>query len=253
MSPNEMCACIQASYCSRASLFQKQARFSTTSKTARIEKVPCRGVESQYGCCSSGGALLCALHCCWVGHEWANSVLQELKIKTTSTKPIDGQKTGTSGLRKKTNVFTGENYLANWYKTLELGDLHTGVGWYTLIWAVGLEAHVMLSCKLSCCTGSSLCSTLLAMRSRAKQLVLVVMGVTTTKRLPSSSSRWPLPMESKRCPCAVYLTTSAVTQAHGSLCYIVHVLSVEQDYKHALLLRYLLAKMLSWPLRRCLL
>lgn len=49
---------------------------------------------------------------------------EDLKIKTTSTKPIDGQKTGTSGLRKKTNVFTGENYLANWIQSLfnSLGD-----------------------------------------------------------------------------------------------------------------------------------
>lgn len=35
-------------------------------------------------------------------------------MKTISTKPIEGQKTGTSGLRKKTNVFMGEHYLANW-------------------------------------------------------------------------------------------------------------------------------------------
>ena len=40
--------------------------------------------------------------------------VQGLEVKTVLTKPIEGQKTGTSGLRKKTNVFTGENYLANW-------------------------------------------------------------------------------------------------------------------------------------------
>ena len=39
---------------------------------------------------------------------------QAFTVKRVATKPIDGQKTGTSGLRKKTKVFTGENYLANW-------------------------------------------------------------------------------------------------------------------------------------------
>lgn len=34
------------------------------------------------------------------------------------TKPIEGQKTGTSGLRKKTNVFMSDNYLANWIQSL---------------------------------------------------------------------------------------------------------------------------------------
>jgi phosphoglucomutase len=39
---------------------------------------------------------------------------QGVSVKTVPTKPIEGQKTGTSGLRKKTSVFTSENYLANW-------------------------------------------------------------------------------------------------------------------------------------------
>ena len=39
---------------------------------------------------------------------------QAFTVRKFATKPIDGQKTGTSGLRKKTKVFTGENYLANW-------------------------------------------------------------------------------------------------------------------------------------------
>ncbi|XP_073158932.1 phosphoglucomutase, chloroplastic [Henckelia pumila] len=42
----------------------------------------------------------------------------ELKIKSVPTKPIDGQKTGTSGLRKKVKVFMQENYLANWIQAL---------------------------------------------------------------------------------------------------------------------------------------
>lgn len=48
---------------------------------------------------------------------WATgmlSALQGLKVNTVQTKPIEGQKTGTSGLRKKTTVFTGEHYLENW-------------------------------------------------------------------------------------------------------------------------------------------
>ncbi|KAG6746416.1 hypothetical protein POTOM_050956 [Populus tomentosa] len=39
-------------------------------------------------------------------------------INSVPTKPIEGQKTGTSGLRKKVKVFTEENYLANWIQAL---------------------------------------------------------------------------------------------------------------------------------------
>ncbi|XP_050255321.1 phosphoglucomutase, chloroplastic [Quercus robur] len=41
-----------------------------------------------------------------------------IKINSIVTKPIEGQKTGTSGLRKKVKVFTQENYLANWIQAL---------------------------------------------------------------------------------------------------------------------------------------
>ena len=44
-----------------------------------------------------------------------SNAVQSVSVKTVQTKPIEGQKTGTSGLRKKTTVFEGENYLANWY------------------------------------------------------------------------------------------------------------------------------------------
>ncbi|XP_010536505.1 PREDICTED: phosphoglucomutase, chloroplastic [Tarenaya hassleriana] len=43
---------------------------------------------------------------------------QGIKIKSVPTKPIEGQKTGTSGLRKKVKVFMQENYLANWIQAL---------------------------------------------------------------------------------------------------------------------------------------
>ncbi|GAV61842.1 PGM_PMM_IV domain-containing protein/PGM_PMM_I domain-containing protein/PGM_PMM_II domain-containing protein/PGM_PMM_III domain-containing protein [Cephalotus follicularis] len=41
-----------------------------------------------------------------------------IKINSVPTKPIEGQKTGTSGLRKKVKVFKQENYLANWIQAL---------------------------------------------------------------------------------------------------------------------------------------
>eukprot|EP00887_Chlorella_sp_A99_P006392 scaffold3.g6392.t1 len=49
---------------------------------------------------------------------------QGFVVKSVPTKPIEGQKTGTSGLRKKTKVFTSDNYLANWIQSLfnALGD-----------------------------------------------------------------------------------------------------------------------------------
>ncbi|XP_028548099.1 phosphoglucomutase, chloroplastic [Dendrobium catenatum] len=47
-----------------------------------------------------------------------NSTVADLKIKSIPTKPVEGQKTGTSGLRKKVKVFQQENYLANWIQAL---------------------------------------------------------------------------------------------------------------------------------------
>ncbi|KAK9840335.1 hypothetical protein WJX74_007855 [Apatococcus lobatus] len=53
-----------------------------------------------------------------------SATAEDVRILTKPTKPIEGQKTGTSGLRKKTNVFMGDNYLANWIQSLflSLGD-----------------------------------------------------------------------------------------------------------------------------------
>jgi phosphoglucomutase len=50
--------------------------------------------------------------------------MQGLTVKTVPTKPIEGQKTGTSGLRKKTKVFMGEHYLANWCPACSHSSLH---------------------------------------------------------------------------------------------------------------------------------
>ncbi|MFT5362944.1 MAG: phosphoglucomutase, partial [Dinoroseobacter sp.] len=36
-----------------------------------------------------------------------------MTIQTVQTRPIEGQKPGTSGLRKKTAVFMGPHYLEN--------------------------------------------------------------------------------------------------------------------------------------------
>eukprot|EP00803_Ostreobium_quekettii_P011706 evm.model.scf_2179.1 EVM.evm.TU.scf_2179.1 scf_2179:3923-6492(+) len=48
----------------------------------------------------------------------------KVKVVAVPTEPIDGQKTGTSGLRKKTAVFVGRHYLDNWIQALfnSLGD-----------------------------------------------------------------------------------------------------------------------------------
>jgi phosphoglucomutase len=52
----------------------------------------------------------------------------QVSVKEVPTKPIEGQKTGTSGLRKKTKEFMSENYLANWVQSLfnALGDEKNG-------------------------------------------------------------------------------------------------------------------------------
>ncbi|KAL5727793.1 phosphoglucomutase (alpha-D-glucose-1,6-bisphosphate-dependent) [Ranunculus cassubicifolius] len=46
------------------------------------------------------------------------NTVEEFKVTSVPTKPIEGQKTGTSGLRKKVKVFMQDNYLANWIQAL---------------------------------------------------------------------------------------------------------------------------------------
>ncbi|XP_057951165.1 phosphoglucomutase, chloroplastic [Malania oleifera] len=47
-----------------------------------------------------------------------SATVEGIKISSVPTKSIEGQKTGTSGLRKKVKVFMQENYLANWIQAL---------------------------------------------------------------------------------------------------------------------------------------
>ncbi|CAE7527839.1 unnamed protein product, partial [Symbiodinium necroappetens] len=51
----------------------------------------------------------------------------DLTVTTEATEPIDGQKPGTSGLRKKTKVFMGKNYLENFVQSTFNALKSTGV------------------------------------------------------------------------------------------------------------------------------
>merc|ERR1719163_879809 len=64
-----------------------------------------------------------------------NMIECSLDVKTKTTKPIAGQKPGTSGLRKKTKVFMEENYLANFVQSVfdALADTGTPVKGGTLV------------------------------------------------------------------------------------------------------------------------
>jgi phosphoglucomutase len=48
------------------------------------------------------------------------SVASGVEVKEVPTTPIEGQKTGTSGLRKKAAIFSEGNYLGNWVQSLFL-------------------------------------------------------------------------------------------------------------------------------------
>jgi len=52
------------------------------------------------------------------------AVMEPTQVVSVPTEPIEGQKTGTSGLRKKAKIFSSGNYLANWVQSLfsALGD-----------------------------------------------------------------------------------------------------------------------------------
>ena len=48
------------------------------------------------------------------------AVVTGVEVKDVPTTPIEGQKTGTSGLRKKAAIFSEGNYLGNWVQSLFL-------------------------------------------------------------------------------------------------------------------------------------
>jgi phosphoglucomutase len=52
--------------------------------------------------------------------ERAPTAAAGVAVKSVPTTPIEGQKTGTSGLRKKAAEFSSGNYLANWVQSLFL-------------------------------------------------------------------------------------------------------------------------------------
>jgi phosphoglucomutase len=62
----------------------------------------------------------------------------EFEVRAVPTKPIAGQKTGTSGLRKKVKEFASEHYLENWVQSLflalhELGHINESTPNATLV------------------------------------------------------------------------------------------------------------------------
>lgn len=65
----------------------------------------------------------------------AEDVAKYFTVKKVETKPIAGQKPGTSGLRKKTKEFMGENYLANYVQSVlnTLKDMKVPVEGGTLV------------------------------------------------------------------------------------------------------------------------
>lgn len=79
-------------------------------RTWRGQCQPATGTQS----CDLSVYMMCSCCVC----------LQGVAVKQVATKPIEGQKTGTSGLRKRTKEFMSPNYLANWVQSLfnALGD-----------------------------------------------------------------------------------------------------------------------------------
>ncbi|CAN8302231.1 unnamed protein product [Cochlearia groenlandica] len=80
------------------------SRYSRLSSRIQLRTKPNQRLHSIIASSSSSGAIVAGI--------------EGIEIKSVPTKPIEGQKTGTSGLRKKVKVFMEENYLANWIQAL---------------------------------------------------------------------------------------------------------------------------------------
>lgn len=76
--------------------------------TASLRVAPARRAPRRSSCGAAPRAASAAMA----------SAPSPVAVKEVPTAPIDGQKTGTSGLRKKAKEFSSPNYLANWVQSL---------------------------------------------------------------------------------------------------------------------------------------
>ena len=64
-------------------------------------------------------------------------------VQDVPTSPIEGQKTGTSGLRKKAAEFSSGNYLANWVQSSPFPARGVWQRWSSAVMVVGLTRKLL--------------------------------------------------------------------------------------------------------------